>query len=822
MSMITSSRGGQEEENLVDVTRLVERAASSLTHDAPLLRNNDTFSLMDAMAALEVTDPIMDCCELPAVDQSPGDRPRRAVPPRRLPSGLHHPLSSLPWDGLTLGDARIIALETMTRLNAVLSGAGAAESTYTCLYAHDDILIDMANELSGTDEDKLSSAAAAKHVVYASALLLVKLHDLVRTIGLNADIYEEEDFTVSTHGFLFAPKWDPNILRKAVNTAISALRKLRGKDNTVSKEDDAKLLTLLLQLQLIFFEACTSLSNLTAANVKLSVEETKTDVLAQCLKKAKDLQEILDDASKDTECSEGGDERSKRILNAAFDPYMYRSLMGNAPVRKVKFKSPSAALNELIRIMSEIEWAVCDLILKGSSLARIKRMLEHVSISSANILSRSLIVLNLFFDDLLLGQYDISILITEHMHQHGGVPLAVTNTEHCRAFAGRLGKPVYDNLKVLALNRNRQHAYMDALVLKEWPPLQQDATNLDCLFRQELGLENQTAAFMTNYVTSLTVAIMEHYISLSVELGLFRNHHDLAISFWYLAFLSSTRINIMTTMRQARIQQNLLAAQLAGEREESDAPIEPTTQSRSKKKGRKAAKRTTPSKPPAHKETKEDVEDDIEFMVLTLKRTLCRGIVRVSIEVGQCLFIVFFAVRVRIFIDRILCRPHYFTTYFVHPYHYIYLMPVQFIAALDQAGLSEIPEYEFTSHKMRFEKRYEAFSIVTTPQPLTYDDFEQGYSYANVSQQALIASATECFKDSKAVVDKLLSKLSDKGDDCYAPIRKQEVMNIAKVCVGNSLFLHKLSQQVQNGGKAKGTVSFDFEAHRAFCTIKIM
>jgi len=764
MSMIKSSQRGKEE-TLVDVTRLVERAASSLTHDAPLLRNSDTFSLQDAMAALEVTDPIMDCCELPAVDQSPGDRPRRTVPPRRLPSGLRHPLSSLPWDGLTLGDARIIALETMTRLNSVLSGAGAAESTYTCLYAHDDILIDMVNELSGNTDE------AAKHVVYASALLLVKLHDLVRTIGLNADIYEEEDFTVSTHGFFFAPKLDASILRKAVNTAIGALRKLRGKDKTA--EDDAKLLTLLLQLQLNFFDACTSLSNLTAANVKLVVEETKTDALAQCLKKAKDLQEILNDASKNTECSEGGDERSRRILNAAFDPYMYRSLMGNAPVRNVKFKRPSAALNELISIMSEIEWAVCDLLLKGSSLARIKRMLEHVSISSVNILSRSLIVLNLYFDDLLLGQYDISTLITEHMHQHGGVPIAVTNTEHCRAFAGRLGKPVYDNLKVLALNRNRQHAYIDALVLKEWPSLQQDATNLDYLFRQELGLENQKAAFMTNYVTSLTMAIMEHYISLSVELGLLRSHHDLAISFWYLAFLSSTRVNIMTIMRQGRIQQNLLAARLAGEREESDVPIEPIAQSRSKKKGRKAAKRTAPTNPPAYKETKEDVEDGIELMVLTLKRTLSRGIVR-------------------------------------------------FIAALDQAGLLEIPEYEFTSHKMRFEKRYEAFSIFTTPQPLTYDDFEHGYSYANVSQQALIASATECFKDSKVIVDKLLSQLPDKGDDCYAPIRKQEVMNIAKVCVGNSLFLHKLSKQVQNGGKAKGTVTFDFEAHRAFCTIKIM
>lgn len=148
---------------------------------------------------------------------------------------------------------------------------------------------------------------------------------------------------------------------------------------------------------------------------------------------------------------------------------------------------------------------------------------------------------------------------------------------------------------------------------------------------------------------------------------------------------------------------------------------------------------------------------------------------------------------------------------------------IKFIAALDQAGLVvDTPEYEFTSQKKRFEKRYEAFAIIMTPQPLTYDDFERGYSYTNVSQTELIFSATECFKASKAVVDKLLSLLGDSDDDCSAPIRKQEVMNIAKVCVGNSLFLHKLSRQVQNDGRVEGTVSFDFEAHREFCTIKII
>jgi hypothetical protein len=95
-------------------------------------------------------------------------------------------------------------------------------------------------------------------------------------------------------------------------------------------------------------------------------------------------------------------------------------------------------------VASELEWAVCDVILEGNTLGRITRMLENNStrgIGGAvptptsksdsvdidlpfgisglaienpvgiNILSRSLMLLNLYFDDKLLGQYDFPDMI---------------------------------------------------------------------------------------------------------------------------------------------------------------------------------------------------------------------------------------------------------------------------------------------------------------------------------------------------------------------------------------------------------------------------
>ena len=63
MSATGGKDEGGDEGGLVDVTALFRRAASSLTMRDPLLRAGAP--LGEYMSALEVTDPIMDCCELP-------------------------------------------------------------------------------------------------------------------------------------------------------------------------------------------------------------------------------------------------------------------------------------------------------------------------------------------------------------------------------------------------------------------------------------------------------------------------------------------------------------------------------------------------------------------------------------------------------------------------------------------------------------------------------------------------------------------------------------------------------------------------------------
>ena len=103
----------------------------------------------------------------------------------------------------------------------------------------------------------------------------------------------------------------------------------------------------------------------------------------------------------------------------------------------------------------------------------------------------------------------------------------------------------------------------------------------------------------------------------------------------------------------------------------------------------------------------------------------------------------------------------------------------------------------------------------------------------------MLKSATECFRSGKGVVDWLLDvvvceKTYDdstinktekrRDDDLYIPIRRDEIMALAKVCVTNSLFLHKLGTMIGSEKKSSGDGikgSLENNTHRLYCTFSI-
>jgi len=594
-----------------------------------------------------------------------------------------------------------------------------------------------------------------------------------------------------------------------------------GGDENSQASSNIKMIERVLDFFVDLYSCCATLGKLTKYDYLDKVASVK-QTIEKGLQNVDTLIAMLKQKQKQPSHNPSNDDYNL-ILLQTFDPNVNRHLLGNSPVRKVKFNTPLQSLQYLRALFHSIDSSVCNLLLRGNSIDRIRRMLSHISTSTydldvdsnnknddtvhVNIIVRSLVVLNLYFDDLLLGRHILPLEIARHMHRHG-VPKPITDTVYGLKFLDRLGKPMYDTLKVLTLNRNRQRAYLDGVMFSEWAALQREAVEVDRAFCEEFRLGGSdgsggrtTMPFVTNYVLGLTVGLMVHYLTLGIELDLVTGHYDMSTTYWYLDFLLSTQLNVENGMRESMIQRRVLQAKIEAEDITAAAAAVAATSSSSsssggpsssgsksekgkkrggKKSNRRGGNTSTPSNaatkivPTKPIETAEDREDSLELLILEMRRTKCRGIVR-------------------------------------------------FISALNQAEIVTPPTYAFTTHEICFQKRFHSFRTIHQPRLLTFDDFQAGSDFSSVTPKDLLASTTGCFKTCRAIVDVILKQHLTTIEPVYSAIRREEALSLVKVCVGNSLFLHKLSQVVEEGGGnvSSHKASFNFKTHNHFCSITL-
>lgn len=768
-------------DELIDITSLMEDAASALTYESPMLHTK-SFGLQDSMAALELMDKKMDCCEVPVSNslvttEDDTNSEERMVFPRPAPVGLDDDVDPLPWNDLTMEDAAFIAVENLVRLESLLNGASVVESTYTSLYAHKAVMEDMKNRLEASTLTEQMQAimrttaqkgSSPQHVVYASTLMLIELTDLLRGIILNADIFEEEDFTVTAYNIAVFEDRDELSVMKVGHTVSQMVKELQSLNGKSSLE--LQIVSLILDFQLEFITLATSLTRLAGKTIQEEVEHARNMARTAKMNLTEIRRICMELKSRESE-------HTKLLIRRTFDSYVNRPLVGNAPVRKIVFLEAHESIAFLINLVGELDWAVCNVLLKANSLGRIRRMLRLVSVSSTNILTRSFLILNLYFDDQIFGQLSLPELIVGHMKQYTYATDSVFSDMAGQTFLNRLCKPVYDTLKVLVLNRNRQRNYID-IILGEWGGLRQEAYIVDMTHHNDIiGPTADLHPYFSLYVLNITIELMDQFVDVGVELQLFCNEHELAVAYWYRDYLTSSLLSQTNNLRLAKLepkqaepaeQQHLLAASKS-------------QQKGGKRKGkskRNHANGNTGSTIPnnmtntsSSAPSAEELEDDFEFLLLNVKRGLCRGLVR-------------------------------------------------FFAATRQAGISTERRYEFTSNDRIFEKRFEGFAAILQPPPLSYEDYEKGSDFSNVSQKDLLLSTADCFNTSKSMVDRLLTQ-RHLIDANYLPIQADELHKLSKVCLGNSIYLQKLKQIIDSGENAKPSVVLDMKTHTQFCTIKI-
>ena len=428
-------------------------------------------------------------------------------------------------------------------------------------------------------------------------------------------------------------------------------------------------------------------------------------------------------------------------------------------MRKVFFREPREALLELKTVVSELHWAVCDFVLEGSSLGRLRRILDRVTRSDVNIVSRSHIILNLYFEEKILGQYSLRHLIVQDMKQWTAVPDTYLAHEHAEAFLNRLAKPIYDTLKLRTLNRNRQRAYIEAVMFPEWTSLQSEAHVVDVHLRQENQQDASIQPYFSQYILVIVIRLMDRFVASGMELGLFCSHKEISYTCWYRDFLLSALLSNLTSMKRAKA---------------AKAAESPSNQGAKNQRGKKKKHQRHKSNDGNDlKPTEEDKQDDLELTVLSLKRNLCRGTIR-------------------------------------------------FLAALRQAGILVENTYEFTSVERVFATRFQPFVEIPQPPALTYEHYLEGSDFSGVPPDDLLRTTADWFQSCKKSVEQLLD-LATVVNTSFAAIQDDEMRSLLKVCVGNSVYVQRLRQLVQDPklSEKKITVSFDFSAHHEFCIIKL-
>jgi hypothetical protein len=150
----------------------------------------------------------------------------------------------------------------------------------------------------------------------------------------------------------------------------------------------------------------------------------------------------------------------------------------------------------------------------------------------------------------------------------------------------------------------------------------------------------------------------------------------------------------------------------------------------------------------------------------------------------------------------------------------------KYLAALYQADVIQMPQYKFTTHELCFKKRFESIQQIVQPPNLSYDDFLKGTDFSSVSSRTLISSSTECFNVCKSLFQSIRSECDQAQvpmDDDYRCISNTDIKRLTKVCIGNSLFLLKLSQATEKGEGVSSSaleVNYDFTSNKQFCTIR--
>ncbi|CAM9878501.1 unnamed protein product [Ectocarpus fasciculatus] len=252
---------------------------------------------------------------------------------------------------------------------------------------------------------------------------------------------------------------------------------------------------------------------------------------------------------------------------------MNRHLLGSSPQHHVYFRRGRAEGPRTLLLLAREAERACGVI-RCDDLLDVRRCLLRLyqppaegkggpAVGTASLFARSVAAVCLYRQDMVLGRFDVMWFVAEAMTDVG-VPDAVVNSPSGMAFLDRVGKPVYETLRTLCLNRGRQRMSLE-LQMQDWRTLQAYANTVDDAFQLQYGLGAGTQRYMSKWALTEVLGLMHLYLQVGVELQL-PSAHEWSGMFWYWDYVMTTKMMAEGSLRESKDQLEAVKAQMEEER----------------------------------------------------------------------------------------------------------------------------------------------------------------------------------------------------------------------------------------------------------------
>ncbi|KAI8885702.1 Mak10-domain-containing protein [Backusella circina FSU 941] len=481
-----------------DITQFLDEATNDF--DVGQLVHLPSFTLYDAMSAIEIMDPRMDTGM--TIEENTFDIKKH----------------------LSTRESLWIMDRLLTCEMAWISGHSLSQTVYTCTYFHH---VKVLNE---TPMPTLSSKA--NEIIYGVlktyVLATVKSCHYIWTEMTQGNVYEEEDFTTNLFGLSFDDQNPDIVILNDLDTSIMLLNHLL---NTTS-EDKEMVQAFLDRLQI---RKCYLMSLIYFSQKEGShLSQAKAD-LNRIMAYAKTYKETIPWGEK---------------VEGAFDPNISRKLTSQTPPRHVELLSEERSFDEFMLLVSRLS-SICD-VMDFPSVTSLMNFFIHFGSTTPypDAFSRSKLNTLLFHNQRIFGTLQVSSVILLSIEEtvrppawwlnmnHRSIPSNVDKKDLQSArdalhrFLERISMVFLECFRIQCHNRSRQRRML-CKVVGEWEVLQEEAAAIDEIFHELQPHGEEVPFYFSSWAYNIKLNMIETLLFLGFELELYGQHEHIMI-YWYI------------------------------------------------------------------------------------------------------------------------------------------------------------------------------------------------------------------------------------------------------------------------------------------------